>query len=230
MPPFVGLDGLDACRWFCAVIQSANGSNVLSARFLCDTLERALPMAVALPVDNFITVFCQLESNESRHDVIDMKLRPVLADLNFEAGVSRTFLDVFHARNYFAQARCALETGIELEEDETCYYFDSVVLSFLLSNSCGDFSSQKIVSPELVRLARKSEEGVDYLETLRVYLENECSTTKTARLLYVHRSTLDDRINRIKKYVNLDTPEDRLYLRICLSLEDRTWVDNPDVR
>lgn len=131
--------------------------------------------------------------------------------------------------SYF-ETRCALETGIELEENETCYYFDSVVLSFLLSNSCGDFSSQMIVSPGLVRFARKSEEGVDYLETLRVYLENECSTTKTARLLYVHRSTLDDRINRIKKYVNLDTPEDRLYLRICLSLEDRTWVDNPDVR
>ena len=57
---------------------------------------------------------------------------------------------------------------------------------------------------------------IDYVETLHVYLENERSISQTAKALYIHRSTLIERLERIKSILqaDLDDPKQRteLYL------------------
>ena len=57
-----------------------------------------------------------------------------------------------------------------------------------------------------------------YLETLRVFLRNSMSYAQTASDLYIHRSTVVDRITRIKREldVDLDDPDTRLELEILL--------------
>ena len=125
---------------------------------------------------------------------------------------------MFHARDHYLQACCALETGTSKDADEICHYFESNALDYMIMSSCGEFDSDTIVAPKLKELAQRSETGVDYIETLKTYLDNECNATKTARQLFIHRSTLDDRIKRIEEYVSLETPNDRLYLRMCLAL------------
>ena len=51
-----------------------------------------------------------------------------------------------------------------------------------------------------------------------MYLENDRNVTATAAALYVHRSTLLERLSRIKKELwdDLDDPEVRLRLLIVL--------------
>lgn len=46
------------------------------------------------------------------------------------------------------------------------------------------------------------------------------SPPKTAQDLFLHRSSLLPRLKKIKSLVNLDTPEQRLYLRMCITLLD----------
>ena len=60
----------------------------------------------------------------------------------------------------------------------------------------------------------------DLLNTLKVYLENDCNAQKCGRLLFLHRNSLVYRINRIQSIAGCDLsdPCERSYLRISLLL------------
>lgn len=62
---------------------------------------------------------------------------------------------------------------------------------------------------------------VSYLETLRIYLDNNLSVTKTAAALYLHRSTLLDRLAHITQMLGCDlkNPDFCLTLGILLRAE-----------
>ena len=67
-------------------------------------------------------------------------------------------------------------------------------------------------------LAHDAASATSYVETLRVYLENNLSVAKTAKDLYVHRSTLMERLERIRRELgmDLDDPDVQLELRLLL--------------
>ncbi|WP_446898996.1 PucR family transcriptional regulator [Clostridium sp. LBM24168] len=55
-----------------------------------------------------------------------------------------------------------------------------------------------------------------YLETLKLYLVNECNITNTANKLFIHRHTLKNRLNKISKLCNVDFRD--YYSRIGFSI------------
>lgn len=62
----------------------------------------------------------------------------------------------------------------------------------------------------------------NYLQTLRVYLSNNCNVTQTARQLFLHRHTLINRLEKIEEIsdLHLDDYYSRLYMSIALLLHD----------
>ena len=60
----------------------------------------------------------------------------------------------------------------------------------------------------------------NYVTTLRTYLNNNMNITKTAEDLFVHRSTLLDRLKRIEGLLqtDLEDPDERLRLQITLKI------------
>ena len=77
--------------------------------------------------------------------------------------------------------------------------------------------------PDGLKKLKAHDEGsqVSYLETLRVYLDNNLSVTKTAAALYLHRSTLLDRLAHITQMLGCDLkdPDFCLTLGILLRAE-----------
>lgn len=61
-----------------------------------------------------------------------------------------------------------------------------------------------------------------YLETLRLYLMNECNITSTSEKLFVHRHTLKNRLNKISELCGLDfrSYHSRLIFSIALFIYD----------
>jgi DNA-binding PucR family transcriptional regulator len=78
----------------------------------------------------------------------------------------------------------------------------------------------ELLFPEGLRrlIAHDEASPTSYVETLRTYLENNLSIAKTSSELYVHRSTLMERLARIKRELGLDLedPDEQLRLRILL--------------
>lgn len=116
------------------------------------------------------------------------------------------------------QAKAILEMGCELSREQYLYRFADYILPDMLRRCPGAFEVDKILLPGLEAL-RTLEGSVDYWDTLRRYLDNECNASKTAQDLFLHRSSLL-RLEKIKALVPLDTPEQRLYLRMCIALLD----------
>ena len=60
-----------------------------------------------------------------------------------------------------------------------------------------------------------------YAETLRIYLQNNESIAATAKELALHRSSLIDRLERIRQLLGLDLsdPDVRLLLQVILRSE-----------
>ena len=58
------------------------------------------------------------------------------------------------------------------------------------------------------------------LDTLDIYLQNDCNAQLCGRLLFLHRNSLVYRIRRIQEIadVDLSNPEERAYLRLSLLL------------
>lgn len=207
-------------KWCCIVLQNEHRGRNIPEEYLFATLENILPTTTTLVVDNTVAAFCLMGEEEHRVEEICDPLDAYLKDMGFKAGVSRTFCDPFHAQSFYRQAMCALETGLELEPDRQWYLFGDHVLDYMLQNCCGDFDSELIVAPELVRLYNHSATGPDYVDTLRNYLDNDCNASKTAKVMFLHRSTLVQRLGKIREYVDLDSPDRCLYLRMCLHLTD----------
>ena len=94
-------------------------------------------------------------------------------------------------------------------------------LSCMLDSCLNDFPLDSLLSTGIRQLLehdrRKSSE---YLQTLDLFLQNEMSITRTAEALFIHRSSLLKRLDKIYRILGstLTQPDERLYLRICIQL------------
>lgn len=205
--------------WHCIVILSANREKTLPESYLCTLLEDMLPHSTVVAYEEQMVCYCMIPDGENCEDTVCDILLPYLRDMNFRAGISAPFQDILKARDYYLQAHAILDTGYHLSREQHIYRFEDYIFPYMLWHCSGTFETELILSPGLEKL-RTMSGGVDYLDTLRRYLDNECNASKTAQELYLHRSSLLPRLDKIKTLVNLDTPEERLYLRICLTLLD----------
>ncbi len=202
--------------WYCIVISSANKNKILPMEYLCTSLEELFPYSNALSYENNLVCFCLLKENEEPESIIQDTLKPYLKDMNFRSGISETFTNVYHARDYYLQALSILNTGIDLAPEQYVYRFSDYILPYMLRHCVGEFKPNMIFSKGLKELKEIS--NLDYMGTLKQYLDNECNASRTAQDLFLHRSSLLPRLEKMKEYIELETPEQRLYLRICIYL------------
>ena len=135
------------------------------------------------------------------------------------AGISNEFKDLFNIRIHLMQAQSAIDNGQMIDPDGNYFYFASYALMELVINSLGGLPAEAYYPQGLrTMLEHDKNSGVSYFETLKVFLEENMSYSAAAQKLYIHRSTLIDRISRIEKELKLDLKDhdQRLQLEILL--------------
>ena len=118
------------------------------------------------------------------------------------------------------QASAALQNG--LSQGGTIFRFQDYLLPQLLSGALAGRPTWVYYTEGLKRLKEHDDNSqVSYLHTLRVYLDNNLSVTKTASALFLHRSTLLDRLAHITAMLGSDLkdPDYCLTLGIILRAE-----------
>ena len=138
--------------------------------------------------------------------------------MRYFGGISNSFADFSQLHDYFIQASYAADHG---NTDGFLHYFRDHALEYMLSSCTGELSTASLLSHGLTALLEYDEKkGTDYANTLRLYLENEMSVTKTSQMLFIHRSSLMKRLDKIQKILRSDLEDGkvRLYYRICLEL------------
>ena len=141
------------------------------------------------------------------------------SSMGMKAGVSDAFDDLMLCRSLFLQANIALDMGAMFAPTESLFAFQDYALREMVMNAIGDIPLDLRFPEGLRRLIAHDEDAAaSYIDTLRIYLEQNCSVSKAATLMYVHRSTLMERLQRIRRELglNLDDPDEQLRLRLLL--------------
>ncbi len=139
----------------------------------------------------------------------------------FVSGLSDTFYSLFDIKKYYEQAKKAIILGGQHgSEGEVIFkYSDYRFYDFLYecanSMECKKFYHPVTMDLELYDVEHKTE----FFETLLTYLECGRSIHKTCAKMFLHKNTVNYRIQRIKELFNLDYDDGQAVLFIYLSLK-----------
>ena len=108
-------------------------------------------------------------------------------------------------RRQYVQAKTALDVGSRKKPYLWIHYFSQVAMTYILEQATKRLPGTMICHEGLLELKKHDEENqTQYMETLRVYLEQHLSATQAARELFIHRSTFLYRLDRIREILQSD--------------------------
>lgn len=210
-------------RYVCIELQLNSRFAQIPTEYVRNKFEMTFPKSTAFEYKSDIVTFIEIDSlideNGDYKERLEDMLKLFIGTMDLQVGISDVFANPYNARQYYSQALAALENGNLLNPNKYCYYFRDYALTELIINAQGDLPIDLYFSEGLRHLFEHDlSSPVSYIETLRVYLDQNMSITKTATELYIHRSTLLERIARIERELgeDLKDPEIRLQIQIIL--------------
>ena len=97
-------------------------------------------------------------------------------------------------------------------------------MTYILEQITRKLPGSMLCHEKLLILRKMDQEhGTEYMKTLRTYLDQQQNAVRTARELYIHRSTFLYRLEKIKEVLesDLDDTEELLYLNLSFRLLER---------
>jgi hypothetical protein len=197
----------------------------LHAMYLIPLIERQWPGACAAESGQYVVVLLNQNVYDSKNDKgFLQELAYFLRDGLMLAGISRSFTGFGQLTSYYKQTELAVSLG--RDADPMCWYycFDDYALSCWLNYGVLSFTPEQICSKILIDLiACDRDNNTEYYKTLRTFYNNKFSFTHAAESLYIHRTTLIKRIERIVELtkLNLDDPDGNLYIELSFRYLDK---------
>ncbi|MGI5915376.1 MAG: helix-turn-helix domain-containing protein [Anaerolineae bacterium] len=168
-------------------------------------------------------VFCAMAPATAERRVRDW-LYAVLTHCDEESccvGVSRVVCGIGGLRAAAHQALDARELGRHIGGLESPYFYEQMGLYRLLAELRGCDELRRFYEETLGALVLYDREhNTDLVHTLKVFFDENANVSQTARALYVHRNTLNYRLQRIIEIIGLDLndAEARLTLQLALKI------------
>jgi hypothetical protein len=190
-------------------------------------IETQIPDGHAFIYKDGFTVIVNLTYSQAQVSDVVSSLAILLREGLLKMGVSMVIKDFMHISQGCYQAQMALEIGLTGTSTNWCYYFDDHILEFLRKKGCEILTPELLCSHKLLILREYDKTNhTDLFHTLKIYLELERNVLQTARALYIHRSTLFYRLERIQKIaqVNLDDSKERLLLRFSFYILEENKI------
>lgn len=137
------------------------------------------------------------------------------------AGVSNILCDIKNLVNIYKQANIALKTGMRLWSHFWIYRFSRVAPYYVLEQSISELSVEAVCAPKIMELLRYDAiHKTEYYHTVKAYLECNLNLARTSEVLFIHRTTLLYRLERIKQIFDIDfkDPLERMYFQLSINL------------
>ena len=192
------------------------------AEYLTRRFELAWPRAYCFTADNALFMFADVGDNSDTAGRDFMgEILLVARDNLSKVGASRPFATLKRIDAARTQATIALEQGSVIDPTYWFYRFDDYALSWLAENGRGGLPADYVAHPAVSDLARYDKShGTELLATLTTFIRERYNATRAADALYVARSTLLNRLERMKEITSLDleNPDELAYLNLSLVL------------
>jgi len=124
------------------------------------------------------------------------------------------------ARSY-RTAKTTLMVGKQRTPDCWSYFYQDLMLPVLLDGLRGGWQANELARP-LIRLKAMDNNGL-LQRTLQEWFRHNVQPLATSKALFIHRNTLEYRLNKVAELTGLDLGDfdDRLLLYIALQLDEQ---------
>ena len=191
-------------------------------RFLYKRLWELFPESCVLIREKDLICVRNL-SRESQNENYRERMAVFLRENVAKAGSSNAFTGYEELPVYLQQAYEALRLGEKNAPYFWHYEFSDYMLPYLMERATSEYSLEQIVHPGLFHLMKYDREKSSNLyQTLQIYLEHGGNATQTAEKLFIHRSSLMKRLDKIQSLtgIHLEKQEERFYVELsCRLLE-----------
>ncbi|MCC8164190.1 MAG: helix-turn-helix domain-containing protein [Lachnospiraceae bacterium] len=194
----------------------------LTLRSICSYAENTIPASCAVEHQGNVVVYVNLDLCSLSPDEVSQKLANFIRDSLLNAGYSRKMLGHFNFQRQYQQATIALQVGRRINPSLWIHHFNQdIALRYIMEQSTKKLPAYMICHEKLIAL-KNADAGshTQLYRTLRCYLENHQSITRTAEALFIHRSTLLYRLEKIRDFMKSDfsKPDELLYLLLSFHL------------
>ena len=191
-------------------------------RFLYKRLWELFPESCVLIREKDLICVRNL-SRESQNENYRERMAVFLRENVAKAGSSNAFTGYEELPVYLQQAYEALRLGEKNAPYFWHYEFSDYMVPYLMERATSEYSLEQIVHPGLFHLMKYDKEKSSNLyQTLQIYLEHGGNATQTAEKLFIHRSSLMKRLDKIQSLtgIHLEKQEERFYVELsCRLLE-----------
>ncbi len=209
--------------WVCFKLVEQRGSRSLPADYMCGNLNAFVPgwLSVVRHRNSLVGLIRLNHQEPERTTNLLQAFEGICSRMGYLAGISQEFQNLYDARPYYTQACYAADCAAADQAGGRLFWFRDYTLRYMMYACVGDMPQESLLPKGLLDLIRyDTERNGEYVKTLDVFLQTECNASQTAERLYIHRSSFVKRLNKIQQILalDLDDPDVRLLLRLCLKL------------
>ena len=193
---------------------------------LMQTIEKRIPGSICAITDVGVLALFTLAANGIDLTVEEKDaLQNLCTQLSYTAILSTAYFNLTDTPKVVQQVTdCLSFLAVGKGQGRLHHHCNHLVqqnMRFVLANQ----PPETLIHPMIRKLQRYDEEnGVNYLETFKVYLNNRCNAAETSQQLYMHRNTLLHRIKRIEELLG-HTLEDWTLRRVLLFSIDYLYLE-----
>ena len=206
--------------WVCFKLKEQRTQKYLPSEYMCANINALFPQkAYAVLQNKELVGLLKIQVQEEQPGGILPSFEEFVQRMGYCGGVSNPFINLNRFHDFLLQASYAAER--KKSDSQPLRYFYTCALQYLLFTCSREMNTSSLLPGGLLSLQQHDDKKhTEYVQTLSVYLRNERSLTKTADALFIHRSSLLKRLDKIQRIIkdDLNNPEIRLYYQICLAL------------
>ena len=143
--------------------------------------------------------------------------------VGLKAGIGMEVFDVQGLRDSYLQGLDALALGRKYFSREPVYVYHHQTLERIID--CIPPEKQREIRQQALRNRTYGKLSDEMLETVRVFFQNDLNLTAASRQLFIHRNTLNYRLDKIRKETGLDLRLFRDAVVFCVISALRDEID-----
>ncbi len=229
---------LDAWKWlvtdayFCVLIPvNIYDQAMHSVSAVISRLEAVIAgSAAVLNKEQILLIVNQSRALSTRDEILSQLIYIQRENL-LKAGVSNVFTNLRNLSEYYRQAFVALSIGLEENETFWTFRYENYAYRHLLLRASEGSSIEALCPDGLLKLIQYDREHKrTYTRSLKAFLENQMSVSRTIRQLYLQRATFIYQLKRIKEIsgLNLNEKSSQFQLLIVFQIMDEKKYELPD--
>ncbi len=184
---------------------STGYKRLLATNYYCEQLHLIFPNSVpGTSGSSFIALVTTSQPHYANADIL-RKFEAFLKMHHMTAAISYIFDSITDAHLYFTQSDFLLESKRMLRSEDPISYYETDYLDHMLKLSSHHSAVAASIHPSIKFMRKYDKQNkTRYFETLEMYFAQNRSAPATAKALFIHKSTLFYRLDKMQSLFDID--------------------------